>query len=40
MVTRRELQVRLMAPPDRTDQNRTVPYEGRALTLHFGPGTQ
>ncbi|HEX6703823.1 MAG TPA: TIM-barrel domain-containing protein [Albitalea sp.] len=36
MVTRRELRVRLMAPPDQVAQTRTVQYEGRALTLHFG----
>ena len=37
MVTRRELQVRLMAPPGQAEQHQTVSYQGRALTLRFGP---
>jgi alpha-D-xyloside xylohydrolase len=37
MVTRRELQVRLMAPPGQAEQRQTVSYQGRALTLRFGP---
>ena len=37
MVTRRELQVRLMAPPGQAGQSQTVSYQGRALTLRFGP---
>lgn len=35
MVVRRELRVRLMAPPDQIEQTRTVQYQGRALALHF-----
>jgi len=37
MVTRRELRVRLMAPPGQVEQGQTVSYQGRALTLRFGP---
>jgi len=37
MVTRRELRVRLMAPPGQAEQSQTVSYQGRALTLRFGP---
>lgn len=36
MVTRRELRVRLMAPPGQAEQHQTVSYQGRALALHFG----
>jgi len=36
MVARRELRVRLMATPE---QRRTVSYQGRGLTLRFGPST-
>lgn len=36
MVMRRELRVRLMAPPDQIGHTRTVQYQGRALALHFG----
>jgi alpha-D-xyloside xylohydrolase len=37
MVTRRELRVRLVAPPGQAEQSQTVSYQGRALTLRFGP---
>ena len=37
MVVRRELQVRLMALPGQAGQSQTVSYQGRALTLRFGP---
>ena len=37
MVTRRELRVRLMAAPGQAEQSQTVSYQGRALTLRFGP---
>lgn len=37
MVTRRELQVHLVAAPGQADQQQTVSYQGRALTLRFGP---
>lgn len=37
MVARRELRVRVMAPPGQTEQTRTVSYEGRALALRFRP---
>ncbi|NRF71659.1 DUF5110 domain-containing protein [Aquincola sp. S2] len=37
MVTRRELRVRLMAPPGRSEQTHTVNYQGRATTLRFDP---
>jgi alpha-D-xyloside xylohydrolase len=37
MVTRRELRVRLMAPPGQAEQSQTVSYQGRALTLRFDP---
>ena len=39
MVKRRELQVRLMAAPGRAEQTKTVHTQGRALALHFSPGT-
>jgi len=37
MVTLRELQLRLMAPPGQTEQKKTIRYEGRALDVQLGP---
>ena len=37
MVARRELRVRLMAASADAEQHQTVSYQGRALTLRFGP---
>jgi alpha-D-xyloside xylohydrolase len=37
MVTRRELRVRVMAPPGEAEQTRSLRYDGRALALRFGP---
>ena len=39
MVKQRELRVRVMAPPGRTERTATVHYRGRAMTLHLGDGT-
>jgi alpha-D-xyloside xylohydrolase len=36
MVHLRELRVRVMAPAGEAEQTRTLRYDGRALTLHFG----
>ncbi len=35
MTTRRELRVRIVAPPGQAEPVRTVPYEGRALAVSF-----
>ncbi|MCE4554298.1 TIM-barrel domain-containing protein [Roseateles cellulosilyticus] len=37
MVSRRTLEVRLMAPPGQHEPTRTVTYRGQALTLNFEP---
>ena len=40
MVARRELRVRLMAPPGQAEQTRSVHYQGQALTLNFDPASK
>lgn len=36
MAARRDLQVRLMAPPGRAEQTKTIRYDGRALSVPLG----